>query len=79
MSGCEAYLTFVMTEGGSSTPLKEVPIVCDFLNVFPNELLGLPPRREVEFSVKLMPGSQPISKTLYQMTPNELKELKVQL
>ncbi|XP_052198293.1 uncharacterized protein LOC127805580 [Diospyros lotus] len=77
--GCEAYLAFVTTKGGSSTSLTEVPVVCDFVDVFPDELPGLPPRREVEFSVELMPGTQLISKTSYRMALNELKELKVQL
>ncbi|GKA69100.1 putative reverse transcriptase domain-containing protein [Tanacetum coccineum] len=46
---------------------------------FPDELLGLPPECEVEFTIKLIPGAQPISKAPYRMTPVELKELKDQL
>ncbi|GJZ03819.1 putative reverse transcriptase domain-containing protein [Tanacetum coccineum] len=48
-------------------------------DVFPSELLGLPLEREVDFTVELIPGSQPISKASYRMTPVELKELKDQL
>nr|GEY00347.1 DNA/RNA polymerases superfamily protein [Tanacetum cinerariifolium] len=50
-----------------------------FLYVFPEELPVIPPEREVEFGIKLIPGTQPISKALYRMTPIELKELKEQL
>nr|GEV05200.1 reverse transcriptase domain-containing protein [Tanacetum cinerariifolium] len=46
---------------------------------FPDELLGIPPVREVEFNIELIPGAEPISKTLYRMAPIELKELKDQL
>ena len=54
-------------------------MVCDFVDVFPDELPGLPPRREVEFVIDLIPGSEPASKAPYRMAPAELKELKVQL
>ena len=77
--GCEAYLAFMTTECRSSTSLIEVPVVCDFLDVFLDELLGLRPRRKVEFLMELIPGTHPISKTPYRMVPKELKELKVQL
>nr|GEY78409.1 putative reverse transcriptase domain, aspartic peptidase domain protein [Tanacetum cinerariifolium] len=48
-------------------------------NVFPDELSGIPPFREVEFNIKLIPGAEPISKAPYRMAPIELKELKEQL
>ena len=75
----EAYLVFVTTDEGSKRELSEVPIVQDFQEIFPNELLGLPPRRGAEFTIDLLPSTQPISKAPYRMTPNELKELKAQL
>jgi len=46
---------------------------------FPEELPGLPPPREIDFEIELVPGAQPISKTPYRMAPTELKELKTQL
>ena len=58
---------------------KDVPIVQDFLEVFPEELPGLPPEREISFEIELLPGTAPISKAPYRMAPAELKELKVQL
>nr|GFD11935.1 putative reverse transcriptase domain-containing protein [Tanacetum cinerariifolium] len=47
--------------------------------VFPEELLGIPPVREVEFNIELILGAEPISKAPYRMAPIELKELKDQL
>jgi hypothetical protein len=59
--------------------LAKIPIVCDFFYVFPNELPGLPPNREIEFAIELVPRTAPISRRPYRMPPNELVELKVQL
>jgi hypothetical protein len=53
--------------------------VCEFPDVFPDELLGLPPNRDVEFAIELIPGTPPISRRPYRMPPNELAELKKQL
>jgi hypothetical protein len=47
--------------------------------VFPDDLPGLPPDREVEFVIELKPGTAPISRRAYRMPPNKLAELKVQL
>jgi hypothetical protein len=60
-------------------PLESVPVVCDFLDVFPEELLGMPPNRAVEFVIELEPGTAPISKRPYKMGPKELAKLKKQL
>jgi hypothetical protein len=54
-------------------------VVSDFPNVFPEELPGMPPDREVEFVIDLLPGTVPISKRPYKMSVEELKELKKQL
>ena len=59
--------------------LDDIPIVRDYPDVFPEELFGLPQKSEVEFTIELVPGTTPISKTPYRMAPLELKELKVQL
>jgi hypothetical protein len=53
--------------------------VKDFSDVFPEELLGMPPDREVEFVIVLLPGTAPISKRPYKMSVEELKEFKKQL
>ncbi|WVZ48586.1 hypothetical protein U9M48_000007 [Paspalum notatum var. saurae] len=59
--------------------IKKIPVVCDFPDVFPEELPGLPPDRDVEFRIDLIPGTAPVSKRPYRMAPDELKELKIQL
>ena len=56
-----------------------MPVVREFQDVFPDELPGLPPAREIEFEIELMPGTRPISIPPYRMAPAELKELKEQL
>jgi hypothetical protein len=53
--------------------------VCEFSDVFPDELLGLPPDRDIEFRIELVPGTTPISRRPYRMPLDELVELKKQL
>ena len=53
--------------------------VCEYKDVFPDELPGLPPHRDVDFTIELHPGTSPISMTLHRMAPVESQELKVQL
>jgi hypothetical protein len=59
--------------------LQDIPVVCEFSDVFPEDLPGLPPERDVEFVIELKPGTTPISRRSYRMPPNELVELKTQL
>src|ERR1044072_5537296 len=59
--------------------LEEIPVVRDFPDVFPEELPGMPPDRCVEFIVDLIPGTTPISRRLYRISPHELADLKTQL
>ena len=54
-------------------------MVCEFPDVFPDELSGLPPDRDVEFKIELVSGTAPISRRPYRMPPNELAKLKIQL
>ena len=64
---------------GEKNELTAYPMVRDFRDVFLEDMPGLPPYREIDFAVDLVPGTQPISKTPYLMDANELKELKIQL
>jgi hypothetical protein len=59
--------------------IQDIPVVCEFPDVFPKDLLGLPPERDVEFVIELKPGTAPVSRRSYRMPPNELAELKTQL
>ncbi|KAL8108793.1 hypothetical protein AgCh_025036 [Apium graveolens] len=77
--GCEAYLAHVVDTKKETPILDEIPIVREFPDVFPEELPGLPPNQEIEFSIDLIPGAEPVSKTPYQMAPMEKKELAKQL
>jgi hypothetical protein len=62
-----------------TTQLEDIPVVCEYTDVFPDEFPGLPPDRDVEFVIELQPGTAPISKRSYRMPPKELAELKKQL
>jgi hypothetical protein len=57
--------------------IADIPVVCEFPNVFPDDLPGLPSDRDVEFKIELLAGTAPISRRPYRMLPNELAELKV--
>jgi hypothetical protein len=59
--------------------IQDIPVVCEFPNVFLEDLPGLPPERDVEFVIELKPGTTPISRRSYRMPPNELAELKIKL
>ncbi|KAK1678410.1 hypothetical protein QYE76_039258 [Lolium multiflorum] len=59
--------------------LEDIPVVNEFQDVFPKELPGMPPDREIEFTIDLIPGTASIAKAPYKMGPKELKELKEQL
>jgi hypothetical protein len=59
--------------------IQDIPVVCKFPNVFPEDLPRLPPERDVEFVIELKPGTTPISRRSHWMPPNELAELKTQL
>jgi hypothetical protein len=59
--------------------LEDIPGVCEYPDVFPDDLPGMPPDRDVEFVIELQPGTAPISNRPYRMPPKELAELKVQL
>ncbi|XP_076917511.1 uncharacterized protein LOC143577611 [Bidens hawaiensis] len=76
--GCLAFMAYV-TKEPESKKLEEVPIVTEFKDVFPDELPGIPPDREVEFRIDLVPGTAPIAKSPYRLAPTEMKELKKQL
>ena len=77
--GCKGNLAHVVDTRSSEVRLEDVPVVRDFLDVFPDDLPGLPPEREIDFPIDLVPGTTSISLPPYRMAPAELKELKTQL
>jgi hypothetical protein len=59
--------------------IEEIPVVREFLDVFPDDLPGMPPERDIEFKIELQPGTAPIAMSPYKMSQKELVELKIQL
>ncbi|KAL5569524.1 hypothetical protein UlMin_026099 [Ulmus minor] len=79
-SGCQGYLvTVVDTTHEEKFKPEEIAVVREFPDLFPEELPGIPPEREISFEIELLPGSAPVSKAPYRMAPTELKELQIQL
>jgi hypothetical protein len=70
--GCSIYEILALNEKGEAEGLENLPIVQDFVDVFPEELLGLPPERELEYIIDLKPGTEPITRTPYWMSMPEL-------
>ncbi|GJW76808.1 hypothetical protein Tco_0138490 [Tanacetum coccineum] len=80
--GCQVFLTQMIKEEKTKIPerrIKDVPVVRYFLEVFPEDLLGLPPTRQVEFHIELIPGAAPVTRAPYRLVPAEMKELAEQL
>ncbi|XP_073279497.1 uncharacterized protein [Primulina huaijiensis] len=64
---------------GKGFEVSDIPVVKEFPDVFPDEIPGFPPQREIDFSIELVSGTNPISRAPYSLAPPELKELKEQL
>ena len=77
--GCEAFLALVLNSKRGQIELEYILVMKDFPDVFPEELPGIPPIREVDLSIKILPGIAPTSRAPYRMASTELKELKIQL
>ncbi|GKC85858.1 putative reverse transcriptase domain-containing protein, partial [Tanacetum coccineum] len=80
--GCQVFLIQMMKEEKTEIPerrIEDVPIVRDFPEVFSKDLSGLPPTRQVEFHIELIPGATPVARTPYHLAPAEMKELAKQL
>jgi hypothetical protein len=75
MPSCKAYYK----KSVSGPTLDQVPVVCEYPDVFPEELPGMPPGRDIEFIIELILGTAPIAQRVYRMNPQELEELKRQL
>ena len=77
--GCQGYPAYVVETEKEGTLVDEISVVREFPDVFPNDIAGLPPDREVELTIDLIPRTKPISIPPYRMAPAELQELKAQL
>lgn len=77
--GCQRFLAFVRDVEKEERILEQVLVASEYPDVFPEELPGLPPDRDIEFNIELVLGTRPISIPPYRMAPAELKEFKEQL
>ncbi|GJV37078.1 putative reverse transcriptase domain-containing protein [Tanacetum coccineum] len=83
VTGCHFFLAHVTTketeDKSEKKRLEDVSIVQNFPKVFPEDLLGLPPTRQVEFQIDLKPGATPVARAPYRLAPSKMKELSDQL
>ncbi|GJV15655.1 putative reverse transcriptase domain-containing protein [Tanacetum coccineum] len=75
----EGNLKQLKTMKVNEPKLEDIPVVREFPGVFPEDLSGLPPSREVEFRIDLIPGAMPVAKSPYRLAPTEMQELSNQL
>eukprot|EP00253_Pinus_taeda_P029605 PITA_29605 len=78
---CQIYAIQVgyANQKDKTAMLGNIPVVQEFVDVFPEEVRGLPPKRDVDFTIELIPGAAPVSRAPYRMSVPELTELKMQL
>ena len=74
--GCKAFLALILDSKRGHVNLEDISMIKEFLDVFPEELSGFPPKREVNLSIEVVQGMTPISRAPNRMAPTELKELK---
>ncbi|GJW79760.1 putative reverse transcriptase domain-containing protein [Tanacetum coccineum] len=77
--GCYLFLAYVTKKKSKEKRMEDVPVIHDFPEVFLEELPGLPPPRQVEFRIDLVPGAAPVAHAPYRLAPSKMKELLVQL
>eukprot|EP00253_Pinus_taeda_P022911 PITA_22911 len=78
---CQVYVIQVgyAETKNKGNPLEHLPVIKEFADVFPEEIPGLPPKRDIDFTIELIPGAAPVSRAPYRMSVPELTELKMQL
>ena len=78
--GCRVYAAHVLEATENETPrLEDFHVLGEFRDVFPDEIPGLPPKRDIDFTIELVPGVAPVSNTTYRMSTMEIVELKMQI
>nr|GEX97318.1 putative reverse transcriptase domain-containing protein [Tanacetum cinerariifolium] len=77
--GSQLFMAHVTKKEPQEKRIEDVPVIRDFPEVFPDDLLGLPPPRQVEFPIDLAPGAAPVARAPYRLAPSEMKELAKQL
>nr|GEW32619.1 putative reverse transcriptase domain, ribonuclease H-like domain, aspartic peptidase domain protein [Tanacetum cinerariifolium] len=81
--GCHVFLANITAtkdeDKSKGKRLEDLPVVQEFLEVFPEDLPGIPPTRQVEFRIDLIPGAEPVARAPYRLAPSKMKELTEQL
>nr|GFA27008.1 putative reverse transcriptase domain-containing protein [Tanacetum cinerariifolium] len=77
--GCQIFMIQVMEKKSDEKRLEDIPVVKEFPDVFLKDLPGLPPVRQVEFQIDLIPGIAPVARALYRLAPLEMQKLSNQL
>ncbi|GKE19901.1 putative reverse transcriptase domain-containing protein [Tanacetum coccineum] len=77
--GCQMFVAHVTEKKSKEKRLEDVPVIHDFSEVFPDDLIGLLPPRQVKFKIELVPGAALVARAPYGLAPSEMKELSVQL
>ncbi|GJX05030.1 putative reverse transcriptase domain-containing protein, partial [Tanacetum coccineum] len=77
--GCHLFLAHVTEKKSKEKLLEDMHVIHYLPEVFPEEFPGLPPPRQVEFQIDLVPGAAPVARAPYRLTPSEMRELSVQL
>nr|GEY17827.1 reverse transcriptase domain-containing protein [Tanacetum cinerariifolium] len=77
--GSQLFIAQVTEKEPAKKQLQDAPVICNFPEVFLDDLPGLPPPRQVEFKIKLIPSVAPVARAPYRLAPSELKELSDQL
>ena len=76
--GCQLHAAHILEPTVDETPrLEDYQVLLEFRDVFPDEILGLPPNRYIDFTIELVAGAAPVSKTPYRMSTPEMLELKM--
>lgn len=79
LKGCQVYMILTSLKVEEILDINKFSIVCEYLDVFPEDVVGLPPHREIEFTIDLVLGSRPVFAAPYRMSPLELTKLKKRL
>nr|GEX25849.1 reverse transcriptase domain-containing protein [Tanacetum cinerariifolium] len=77
--GCHLFSTHVTLSKSKEKQIEDVHVVRNFTKVFPEELPGLPPQRQVEFQIALVPGVASVARALYRLAPSEIMYSKIDL
>ncbi|GKB26626.1 hypothetical protein Tco_0866027 [Tanacetum coccineum] len=77
--GCQVFNAQILEKKSDEKQLEDIMVVREFPEVFPKDLPGLPPIRQVEFQIDLIPGATPVARAPYRLAPSEMQELSNQL